>query len=87
MLDPNAIRSGRSKRMFVDGQELRIEIYRLADEAMWSLELVDENGASTVWPGRFETEQAAMDKVLKTIEENRQTVPPKSAVVIPFPKR
>lgn len=87
MLDPDAIRSGRSKRLFVDGRELRIEIYRLAQEAQWSLELVDENGGSTRWTTRFESEQAAMDQALKTIEKKRGTAAPRSATVIPFPKR
>ncbi|MDD9905401.1 MAG: hypothetical protein OXT06_17670 [Rhodospirillaceae bacterium] len=87
MLDPDTVRSGRSKRLFVDGQELRIEIYRLVNEGLWSLELVDENGAATVWTRRFETEQAAMDEALKAIEKNFDAAAPKGAVVIPFPKK
>ena len=43
-------------------------IYRL-ETTDWSLEVVDETGASTVWDDLFPTDQAALDEALKTIRE------------------
>jgi hypothetical protein len=85
MLDPNTVSAGRSKRMFVDGHELHIEIYRHAHETLWTLALADEDGALAVWADLFATEQAAMDKALKTIEENGLSTRARRAEVIPFP--
>jgi hypothetical protein len=34
----------------------------------WVLEVVDHEGASTVWDERFAAEQTAMDEVKRTIE-------------------
>src|SRR5271165_3404556 len=50
------------------GTEVSIEIYRL-ETSDWSLEVIDETGASTVWSSLFPTDQAALDEVLKTIRE------------------
>jgi hypothetical protein len=55
---------------FITQDDMTIEvcIYRGDAERTWLLEAVDEEGASTVWVDRFETEQAAMDEVKRTIE-------------------
>jgi hypothetical protein len=50
------------------GTEVRIDIYRL-ETTDWSLEVVDETGASTVWDELFPTDQAALDEAMKTIRE------------------
>ena len=50
------------------GAEVRIDIYRL-ETTDWSLEVIDETGASTVWGELFPTDQAALDEVMKTIRE------------------
>ena len=52
-----------------DGHTVDIEIYRGANEDGWILEVVDEEGASTVWDERFPTDQEALEEALKTIEE------------------
>jgi len=51
-----------------DGTEVRIDLYRL-ETTDWSLEVIDETGASTVWDDLFPTDQAALDEALKTISE------------------
>jgi len=35
----------------------------------WSLEVVDEENASTVWDELFETDQAALDEFMKEVAE------------------
>ncbi len=53
-----------------DGVEIDILIFRIqgSDEG-WSLEVVNEEEASTVWDEPFDTDQAALDEVMRTIEE------------------
>jgi hypothetical protein len=57
MSDPKLIQSALSRTIREDGNEVRIDIYRLA-MTDWSLEVVDETGASTVWDDLFPTDQA-----------------------------
>jgi hypothetical protein len=87
MGDPNIIQSGLSRRVTVEGHEFSIEIYSLEHEDTWALEVVDEKGTSTVWDELFDTDQAALDEVLKTIEEEGLSAFRDSANVIPFPKK
>ena len=68
MSDPKLIQSALSRTIREDGNEVRIDIYRL-ETTDWSLEVVDETGTSTVWDDRFTTDQAALDESLKTIRE------------------
>lgn len=85
MLNAHALSPGRSKRMIVEGREIRIKIYRHAHETLWTLAMADAEGASAVWTDLFETEQAAMEKALQTIAENGLAPRAGPAVVIPFP--
>jgi hypothetical protein len=68
MSDPQLIHSALSCTIREDGIEIHIDIYRL-ETTDWSLEVVDETGASTVWDDLFPTDQAALDEALKTIRE------------------
>jgi len=52
-----------------DGKTVKVEIY--GDGAdKWLLEVVDEYRNSTVWDDPFDSEQAALDELLKTIDED-----------------
>jgi hypothetical protein len=51
-----------------DDMTIEICIYRGDAERTWQLEVVNQEGTSIVWDDRFETEQAAMDEVKRTIE-------------------
>lgn len=44
-----------------------MQIYRGEEDAGWILEVVDADGASTVWDDKFVTDQAAMDELLRTL--------------------
>jgi hypothetical protein len=87
MTDPNIVHSGLSQKMTVQDHELSIEIYRLEHEPNWALEVVDEEGTSTVWDDQFETDQAALDEVLGTIEKEGLSAFRDDGNVFPFPSR
>ena len=52
-----------------DGTTVSVQIYRLAGESVgWSLEVIDEENASTVWEDLFDTDaeaRAEFDRTLK----------------------
>ena len=52
-----------------EGTYVDIQIYRSSDSE-WSLEVIDETGASTVWDDLFPTDQSALDEALQTIRED-----------------
>jgi len=87
MSDPILVYSDLSQRTSVDGHELRIKIHRLEHETSWVLEVVDEDGTSTVWDDRFGTDQAALDAVFEVIQEVGLSAFRDSGNVVQFPKK
>jgi len=87
MTDPNIVNSGLSRRMKVEEHNLSIEIYKLEGGVGWSLEVVDEDGTSTVWDDLFDTDQAALDEVLKAINEEGLSAFRESGNIVPFPNK
>lgn len=73
--------------MTVEGHRLRIEIYRLEDNPTWSLEVVNEEGTSTVWDDLFDADQAALDEVMKTIKEEGLSAFTDKGKILPFRRR
>jgi len=61
------IESPLSGKLVRDGTTIDVQIYRGEDESHWVLEVVDSDMTSFVWDGQFETDQAAMDELLRTI--------------------
>jgi len=51
-----------------DGKTVRVEIYE-DGEGGWLLEMVDQYGNSTVWDEPFQSDRAALDEAIKTIDE------------------
>jgi hypothetical protein len=52
-----------------DGITIRVEIFRVRDDAAcWSLEVVDQEGASTVWDSDFPIDQDAYREFYRTLE-------------------
>ena len=47
---------------------VEVLIYRGKDDAGWMLEVVDQEGGSTVWDDLFPTEEEALAEALDTIE-------------------
>jgi len=87
MTDPNTVNSGLSRQVTVSGHTLSIEIYKLEGGKEWSLEVVDEEGTSTVWDDLFDSDQSALDEVLKAIKEEGLSAFRDSGNVIHFPKK
>lgn len=67
MADPNIVLSGMSDDVRVDGVPFRIDVYRLEDDRAWTVEVIDENGTSSVWDETFATEKAAFNFALAEI--------------------
>jgi hypothetical protein len=52
-----------------DGISVRVEIYRLVGGSEgWSLEVIDQEGASTVWDDTFPTDKDAYTEFQRTLE-------------------
>jgi uncharacterized protein len=66
--DIEIIHSPLQQTYSADGHTLSIQIYRSPDSA-WILEVVDEQGTSTVWDDPFETDKAALEAAFLAIEE------------------
>ena len=69
MIEHELIYSPQQQHYTFGSHTVEICIYRMPDTA-WMLEVVDEYGNSTVWEDEFETDQAALDAVIRTIEED-----------------
>lgn len=54
-----------------DGVVVYIDIYRAAgSDDGWALEVVDDQGVSTIWEGTFPTDRAAYEEFLATIQRD-----------------
>ncbi|PZU90268.1 MAG: hypothetical protein DI527_14720 [Chelatococcus sp.] len=70
MRDEQAIiRSPLSRPFTSEGLTVQVEIYRLEAREAWILEVVDEEGGSTVWEETFATDKAALSEFLAGVEE------------------
>jgi hypothetical protein len=67
--DPEIEASPLNRSVTRDGITVSVEIYRLAgrDES-WSLEVVDQEGGSTVWDETFAKDQDAYAEFNRTLE-------------------
>jgi len=86
MSEPNNINSGLGGHITVDGQVFKVEIYRLENNPDWILEVVDSEGASTVWDDPFVSDRAAFDELQAVIRAEGATAFT-GGQGIPFPKR
>ena len=50
-----------------NGVQVRVSIYRLTGADAWRLEVVNQNGGSTIWEDTFPTDNAAYTEFLATI--------------------
>lgn len=68
--DPVIIDSKHSCTFESNGITVEVAIYRLEEYGNeWSLEVIDQRGTSTVWNDTFESDDAAWNEFLKTIEK------------------
>jgi len=70
MSDPGIVMSPLCREITADGTTIQVDIYRGENEPGWILEVIDEENASTVWDEPFDTDQEALDAVMKVIEHD-----------------
>lgn len=52
-----------------NGHRVEVAIYKLEGETEWTLEVIDKHGTSTVWSDSFESDQAAWQEFLRTVDD------------------
>lgn len=67
-----------------DGKTIDIKIYRGEAEDTWILEVVAEDGSSTVWDDRFDTDQDALAELHTTVAMEGMTVFDEDAPSVPL---
>jgi len=65
--EPELIMSPLCQDVTRDGYTVRVDIYRI-EPNQWTLEVVDEEGGSTVWNDTFAEDQLALDEFHRTLE-------------------
>jgi len=70
MSDQEIVMSPLCREIIEDGTKIQVDIYRGENESGWILEVIDEENASTVWDEPFDTDQEALDAVMKVIEHD-----------------
>jgi uncharacterized protein len=70
MSDPEIVMSPLCQEISNDGTKIQVDIYRGEDESGWILEAIDEENTSTVWDEPFDTDEEALDTVMKVIEQD-----------------
>ena len=85
MSEPNVISSSLSRNFLIDGHAFKFEIYKLENIQGWCLEVIDDQGTSTVWDEQFATDEEAQACLLETLEKEGLAAF-KSGSVIAFPK-
>nr|WP_202386381.1 hypothetical protein [Allopontixanthobacter confluentis] len=85
--DPNIVTSSLSRSVTSNDITVDVRIYRLEHDTHWSLEVVNEEGTSTVWDAPFDTDSEASAAFELAIEEEGIETFLDKDNVIPFPTR
>ncbi len=85
--DPNIVNSGLSRTVEVEGVSVEVMIYRLEHDPKWALEVVNENGTSTVWDTLFDTDEEADEAFELTLADEGIDAFLDRSNVIEFPRR
>jgi len=70
MYDPEIVMSPLFREIIQDGTKIQVDIYHGEDESGWILEVINEENTSTLWDEPFDTDQEALDAVMKVIEHD-----------------
>jgi hypothetical protein len=82
--DPNLVTSGLSGAFTKDGVRVELCIVRLENERLWSLEVVNADGTSTVWDELFHSDKEAYAEFEKTVADEGMKAFLDQGNVIPF---
>lgn len=66
--EPEIIESPLSQKVTRDGKTVSVEIYRGEGEEGWILEVVDGEGATTLFEDRFQSDQTALAAAIELID-------------------
>nr|WP_277924575.1 hypothetical protein [Sphingomonas sp. CROZ-RG-20F-R02-07] len=76
-----------SRTVTVQGASVEVKIYRLEHDPKWAMEVVNENGTSTVWDNLFDTDDEALQAFQLALDEEGIDAFLDRSNVIEFPKR
>ncbi|KRE05828.1 hypothetical protein ASE63_05765 [Bosea sp. Root381] len=65
---PNVVRSPLSQEYSEEEISVRVEIYKVEGTEGWTLEVMDQDGGSTVWQDVFTTDSAAMAEFTEGVQ-------------------
>jgi len=68
MSDPEIIMSPLCREIIEDGAKIQVDIYRNEGESGWILEVIDEENASTIWDEPLDSDQEALNAVLRVMK-------------------
>lgn len=72
--DPEIVHSGLSRMITIDAITVDVSIYRLEEDAEWTLEVINDRGTSIAWQETFGTEEDAYQAFQLTVaQEGMQT--------------
>lgn len=83
--EPNIIYSSLGRVLTLDGVTVDLKIYRLEHDPQWALEVVNEEGTSTVWDDLFDTDDEAYEAFQLTVAEEGMRAFLDDDNIIPFP--
>ena len=88
--EPTLIYSPLNGYFTKDGATVEVSIISTDLDPAWSLEVINDLGASTVWDQQFETDDQAYAAFRRAVEEEGMRTfldQPEASNVIPFPRR
>ncbi len=85
MADPNLVYSGLNGTFILEGHRFEVFIIRLEGETPWTLEVVDEEGTSTVWDDEFESDTVAYEILQDAIKKEGLSAFKDDSNIVKFP--
>jgi uncharacterized protein len=82
--DPNVVYSGLGGVITEEGVTVELSIHRLEGQPGWAMEVVNQEGTSTVWNELFETDDAALVEFRRTVDEEGMKEFLDAGNVVPF---
>lgn len=83
--DPNIVYSGQSRVITLDDVTVDVKIYKLEGDPQWALEVINEQGTSTVWDIQFDADGDAYAAFQLVVDEEGMMAFTVQDNVIPFP--
>ena len=85
--DANLIISSHGQHFTANGITVEVCIYRLEDNPVWSLDVINAAGSTIAWGELFSSDDEAWAEFRRTVEEEGMQWFLDSAKIIPFPRK